>query len=463
MTTELLLLTLWVLAQLALGLWVARRVRTEDDFFVAGRRLGPWMAAASVFATWFGAESCVGAAGQVHESGLGALSVEPYAYGLCLLVMGLVFAVPLWRLGITTLPDFFARRFGTATERVAALVLMPASILWAAAQIRAFGTVLAGAAPSLDVGTGIAIAAVLAGLYTMLGGLLADVVTDLLQGGVLIVGLVLLLVAVTGDLGGASGLLDAAGERLAARAVEPSPGVLDVVEAWAIPICGSVVAQEVVSRSLAARSAGTARGAALGGGGIYLLVGTIPVVLGLVGGRLVPGLEDGEQLLPTLAREYLPMGLFVLFSGALVAAILSTVDSALLVVGSLVERNLLLGRTASDALRLRVARGAVLAAAGAAWWLAAGSDGVFALVELASAFGSSGVLVCVVLGLFTRRGGQVSALAALGTGAALWVLGDAGGHWPHPYLVSLGGALVAYLALSGLGAAERPVLGKVEA
>ena len=105
MTTELLLLTLWVLAQLALGLWVARRVRTEDDFFVAGRRLGPWMAAASVFATWFGAETCVGAAGQVHDSGLGALSVEPYAYGLCLLVMGLVFAVPLWRLGITTLPS----------------------------------------------------------------------------------------------------------------------------------------------------------------------------------------------------------------------------------------------------------------------------------------------------------------------------------------------------------------------
>ncbi len=456
MTTELLLLSLWVLAQLALGLWVARRVQTEDDFFVAGRRLGPWMAGASVFATWFGAETCVGAAGQVHDEGLGALSVEPFAYGICLLAMGLVFAIPLWRLGITTLPDFFARRFGGGTEKTAALVLMPASILWAAAQIRAFGAVLAGAAPGIDPATGVAVAAILAGIYTMLGGLLADVVTDLVQGAVLVIGLVLLLFAVMGQLGGAPELVAAATERLAAAGPSEGHGLIEVIEAWAMPICGSVVAQEVVSRSLAARSAATARGAALAGGSLYLAVGMIPVVLGLVGARLVPGLEDGEQLLPTLAREHLPMGLFVLFSGALVAAILSTVDSALLVVGSLVERNLILGGSASDAQRLRVARLSVLGAAGAAWWLAAGSEGVFALVELASAFGSSGVLVCVAMGLFTRRGGQPSALAALLTGALLWVLGDSLGLWPYPYLASLGGALLAYLLLArGGGVAAR--------
>ncbi len=69
-----------VLAQLALGLWVARRVRTEDDYLVAGRRLGPVLAIASMFATWFGAESCTGAAGQIYRDGVGAHTVEPFAY-----------------------------------------------------------------------------------------------------------------------------------------------------------------------------------------------------------------------------------------------------------------------------------------------------------------------------------------------------------------------------------------------
>jgi len=64
--------------------------------------------------------------------------------------------------------------------------------------------------------------------------------------------------------------------------------------------------------------------------------------------------------------------------------------------------------------------------------------------------------VCVVMGLFTRRGGQPSALAALLTGALLWVLGDSLGLWPYPYLASLGGALLAYLLLArGGGVAAR--------
>ena len=91
----------------------ARRVRTEDDYLVAGRRLGLTFASVSVFATWFGAETCVGAAGQIYDTGLGVHSVEPFAYGICLVVMGLVFAAPFWRLRITTLADFFRRRFGS--------------------------------------------------------------------------------------------------------------------------------------------------------------------------------------------------------------------------------------------------------------------------------------------------------------------------------------------------------------
>ena len=71
----LLVLAIYVGAQLVLGLWIARRVHSEYDFLVAGRRLGPLLATVSIFATLFGAESCVGAAGSIYSEGLGWHSV----------------------------------------------------------------------------------------------------------------------------------------------------------------------------------------------------------------------------------------------------------------------------------------------------------------------------------------------------------------------------------------------------
>jgi SSS family transporter len=443
-------LLLYVLAQLAIGVWVSRRIKNETDFFVAGRTLGPVLATASIFATWFGAESCVGAAGSIYTDGVGAHSVEPFAYGLCLVIMGAVFAAPLWRRKLITLADLFHERFGPGVERLAALLLIPTSVLWAAAQVRAFGTVLTVASDAIDFETGLAIAAGVVVVYTVFGGLLADVYTDVVQGALLIIGLVVLAVVVWSEVGGANGVSDAlarAGELRAGTASEPM-NLLALLETWAIPIAGSVVAQEVVSRALAARSEGVARASGIAGGALYLLVGLVPVFIGLVGPALAPGLDDGEALLPHLAQEHLHGFLAVVFAGALVSAILSTADSALLVASSLVSRNLLERPTWSEKQRLVVARGGVLFFGLVAWWLAGRFESIGELLEHASAFASSGVLVIVCFGLFSKIGGAASATAALLLGAGVWIGGAAIGGFEAPYLASLAAALIGYLALS---------------
>ena len=127
----LVVLAIYVGLQLALGLWIARRVHSADDFLVAGRRLGPVLATVSIFATWFGAESCIGAAGSIYADGLGWYSVEPFGYGLCLLLLGAFFAARLWRTGVTTVADLFGQRYGASTARIAALLMVPTSLLWA--------------------------------------------------------------------------------------------------------------------------------------------------------------------------------------------------------------------------------------------------------------------------------------------------------------------------------------------
>ncbi len=431
--------------QLAVGVFVSRRVETEEDYLLAGRRLGPFVAACSVFATWYGAESCVGAAGQIYRHGLTRLSVEPFAYGIALLLVGVLLAVPLWREGVTTFPDYLRVRFSSGVERVAALLHIPGSLLWAAAQVRAFGQILTSAS-DLDLGVAITIAAGIAVVYTAMGGLLADVVTDFMQGGVLVIGLLAVTIAVVLQLGGVDGAIEAARAHPAPEPIDA--GWWEVAEAWMVPIGGSLVSQEVLARTLAARSPGTARFAALGGGGAYLLFGMMPVVLGLVGAGIVPGLEDGEAVLPAIAREHLHPVLFVVFCGALVSAILSTVDSALLVAGSLLSRNVLFaGRDdVSDKRRLLTARVGVVAFGIAAWFLALRSDGVFDLVEQASGFGSAGLLVVLLVGLFTRHGGRHAAMASLVVGAVLWiVLRYVLADFAFPYLVTLGASMLAYV------------------
>jgi Na+/proline symporter len=204
----------------------------------------------------------------------------------------------------------------------------------------------------------------------------------------------------------------------------------------------------MVARTVAARSPELARGGAFAAGGMYLAIGIIPVGLGLLGARLVPGLEHGEQVLPRLAQEHFPWWFYAVFAGALISAILSTVDSALLAAGSLVSHNLVapLVPSLDDRGKLRVARAAVIGFGLVAWTLALSAEGVYALIENASAFASAGVLVAATFGLFTSLGGAKSALASLLLGAGVWTVSAYATESEAPYLWSLGAALTGYLA-----------------
>ena len=109
----------YLLVQFGIGIYVSRRIRTESDYIVAGRRLGYGLATFTIFATWFGAETTIGSAGAVYESGLSGATSDPFGYSACLFLMGFVYAVPLWRRKLTTLADLFRERFSPAVEKLA--------------------------------------------------------------------------------------------------------------------------------------------------------------------------------------------------------------------------------------------------------------------------------------------------------------------------------------------------------
>ena len=190
-----------------------------------------------------------------------------------------------------------------------------------------------------------------------------------------------------------------------------------------------------------------ARAAGIGGGLLYLAVGLVPVLIGLLAPAAAPE-ATGDAFLTVTAQQYLPPLLYVLFAGALVSAILSTVDSALLVASSLVTRNFVrTARPASPRRALFAARLGVAAAGIAAWHFARTGEGVMALVERASAFGSAGIVVAVLAGLCTERGGALAAIGALVAGTATWVVGEqVEGALRYPFLTSVAAATVTFAA-----------------
>jgi Na+/proline symporter len=445
---------LFVIVQLALGAWASRWVRGEADWLVAGRRLGPLVAGFSLFATWFGAESVLGASSAIATDGLAGARADPVGYALALVAMGLLVAPRLWRSGAMTLAEAMRHRFGVGVERLAAVVMIPTSVLWGAAQIRAFGEVLAFRSP-LEVDTAIVVASVGAVAYTALGGLLGDVLTDLFQGGIVLVGLLVTLAFVVAALGGPADAI-AVIETDQLALVAPGESALARLDVWLVPVVGALVTQESVSRVIACRSAASARSAALLGGGVYLVFGTVPILLGLLGAHLAVDAPTEDALVPAMAASVLPPLALIVFLGAMVSAILSTVDSSLLGVAALAARSLTRMTDAAPE-RRRLARDRViLAAAGVACCaIALSADRIFDLVLMADSLGTSGVLVVTLAALWMRAGGPWAAAATLVAGVvsgqvADWIELDA------PFLISLCASIVTFATVAAMeGAISR--------
>lgn len=432
----------YIVLQLGLGFLLSRRIHTEADYLLAGRRLGLSISVLTLFSTWFGAEACLGAAGVIYQEGLSGSVADPFAYGICLLLMGLFFAVPLWKRNLTTLADFFRQRYAPSVAQLAAVLMIPSSLLWAASQMRAFGQVLS-ASSHLDISVAITLSAAVVVIYTISGGLWADAITDVVQGLMLIVGLTSLFVVVLMQTTPEHLSIAFTAERLN---LFQSGSILQQLEAWLVPICGSVVAQELVARALAAKSAHVASRSALIASALYMLFGTIPVLLGLLGIALLPNLSDAEKLLPIAAHTYLPPVLYVLFIGALFSAILSTVDSTLLAASALLAHNVILPMRPdmSETAKVRINRLGVGLFGIAAYCLALYVSSIHELVKLASAIGSAGVFVVVAVGLFSPLGQKYSATVALLAGALVWTFGTYLLHLDFAYTLALGVSFLSY-------------------
>ena len=165
----------YLVVQFAVGMFVSRRIASETDYLLAGRRLGVTLGGV------LDLRDVVRRRNRRRRGGLDLFRRLLRRLGgsvrlrLCLIVLGVVIAAPLWRRKYTTFGDLFRERYSPGVERLAVLLMVPTSVLWAAAQIRAFGSGRQRVVERSRSTVAITAAAGFVVVYTVAGGLLADV------------------------------------------------------------------------------------------------------------------------------------------------------------------------------------------------------------------------------------------------------------------------------------------------
>lgn len=415
---------LYMLVMLGVGLYASKRAHTVTDFMVAGRGLKLPILSMTVLATWFGGAMMLGGAGAAFDDGMQGVIADPWGGALALVLVGLFFARLFRRLGVVTVADFMAQRFGRFAAGAITITTIFSNVMWVAGMLVAFGTIF-DSLTNIPLETGIIVGAIIVFAYTMVGGMWAVALTDFIQMTIIIVGLVILTVVVLIDVGG----WGAIGPQLPAGTFDMLPREntagqwLNYLRAWTIIGLVDITAQTLFQRAAAAKTATIARQAFLIGGVGYLAFAMMPVFLGIIGSVTMPDIANSEFIIPELAKAHLHPVAIAIFVGAMLAAIMSSADSALLAASSVLAKNVLpaVRPDPPAKLTLLVARLGVPLVGGIAILIALRIQVVFDLMIDANILGLAVIVVPFILGAFWRKANRSGANAGIVAGLVTWL------------------------------------------
>ena len=429
------LVIVYLVVSIGIGLLASAKVHNARDYITAGRHLPMSVVLAMVFATWFGAETVLGNSGTFLKEGASGLISDPLGAGVCLILFGLLFARPLYRMNLLTLGDFFRRRYNRGVELVLSICIVISYLGWVAAQITALGLVfdlLSHGAINQNAGMIIGAAVVL--LYTLLGGMWSVAVTTFVQMIVIVLGL-LYVTWIANDMAGGVGTV--MGHAVDAGRFDLSGASARDMFGWAAAFCtmalGSIPQQDVFQR---VNSSGNERIAVWGtalGGFSYVIFALVPIYLAYTAQIIDPGMVqavsnvDPQKIMPTLVLNHMSIPTQVVFFGALLSVIMSTASGTLLAPSVTFSENVLKSffPTMTDRQFLWASRATVVVFTLLVTWHSLSSNiSIHKMVENAYRITLAGAFVPLVAGIFWKRANDLGGALAVTFGLSVWVSGE---------------------------------------
>lgn len=434
-------IVLYLLVSIGIGLYASRRVKTDTDYILAGRWLPLYIVIATTFATWFGSETVLGTSSTFLEEWIVGILADPFGAWLCLILVGLFFAKPLYRMGIQTLWDFYRQKYGRTVEVLASIMIIISYIGWVSAQIVALGLVFdiisEGSALTWITQTQWSfIGGIIVLVYTIFWGMWSVAMTDFFQMIIIMVGMLLVAWYLSGDAGGVTNIVSQAvadgkfsffgDERITLV------GIVAILSAILTMGFGSIPQQDVFQRVLSANSEKNASRGGIIGGSLYIVFAFVPIMLGyaayMIAPELVAGATDTQRVLPTLILEKTPIFMQVMFFGALLSAIMSTASGTLLAPSALFAENIMrpfLPKITHKKL-LILTRTSVLGTfliimSFVAYKYAHDEARIFSMVESAYKITLAGAFVPLVFGIYMKKVHTINALLSMFVGVGTWI------------------------------------------
>lgn len=328
----------YLLGILVLGFYFRRFVHTSKDFFLGGKMLPFWAIGMSIVVSDIGAQDFVGVSGQAYRYGIAVGNFDWIGSVPAMLLAAFVFVPYFWKAGLYTIPEYLGRRYNSAVRTLASLTWIIffafnlGVVFWASALLL---KALMGWPPWISI----LLTATVVGAYTLMGGLTAVVMTDVVQMIIMFIGGAAVVVLGFLHVGGWSGLV----EKVTALGPEYE-GYFDLIQPvdtqtpfpWTGILFGLTFVmanaymignQAVVQRCLAAKDEWHAKASMIWGACLKMLIPLLVLFPGLMAVTVYPDLEDGDMAFPNLIAMLLPPGLGGLMFAALLAGLMSSIDS----------------------------------------------------------------------------------------------------------------------------------------
>ena len=334
------IVVIYLLIMLFIGWYSSKKITSNTDFMVAGRRLGPFLMAGTLAATEIGGGSSLGVVQQGMESH--GLSAAWYIITMGLAFIILTFLAPKFRAAtVKTVPEYFRRRYGKSAGIVTAVIMLLPLVGVTASQFIASSVILSTML-GISYKTAVIIVVVVVTAYSIMGGLWSVTLTDFVQVFLIVIGMI---IAVPFALNRAGGW-DSVVANVPPEAFDLFKGYspMAVISLTIMYVATFTVGQEAVSRYYAARDGKSAQQGSILAALVNFIYAFIPAVLGIITLALINmGKFSSEEFasvgaryaLPVLAMEVMPAVICGLLFAGIISATMSSSDSDLLGAGSI--------------------------------------------------------------------------------------------------------------------------------
>ncbi|HLS10276.1 sodium:solute symporter family protein [Lentibacillus sp.] len=433
--TESIILFIYLVIMTLMGIYFYRRARSsENDYFTAGQSINTFVGAFAIFAAVASSSSLMGAVGS--GVAMGVPYFFTYAFGVIAILPFSMFLVSgqIRRSGVKTLPEFFNQRFGKPVQIVSAAIVVIGMTFYMVPQLTASG-LIGQHVLGIDYTTAVIILGLGFTLYAALGGMWAITYTDLIQGAIMLIGIVILALFIMVDHNGVVSLINDA------MAVDPAFG--DITQPW-MSYFGlfiaflwfGIISPSVVMRNFASRDAKTARRSAMWACLLYLtlfIAGFFVTAAGTSMG-IVDTLDNTDMIFVSVIEQYLPAILGGVMLAGLMAAIMSSADAMLLAISAGIAHDIYkehINPKASERFVTGLGLVVMIAASIVGIMIAIDPPGLIAIMVgwvggfLLSSFGFP-----IVLGIWWKRANMLGALTGMLGGALVFLILIIGGWLP---------------------------------